>query len=371
MKNSKAIGLIAILSLVSLAGCNTNNLDMALITDVGNIDDGSFNQYTYAGVQQYATEFKKSQAYFRPTEDSTQARVDSINAAIKKGAKMIVCPGYLFESAIYNVQDLNPTVSFMLLDGEPHTEDYKTYKTSSNVHNVLYKEQEAGYLAGYAVVKEGYRSLGFMGGMAVPAVEKYGFGYVSGIVDAANELNVDITVKYDYAGTFNASDALVTTATGWYNAGTEAIFSCGGSIFKSISSAATATNKKVIGVDVDQYSQAPSVVITSAEKMLQKSTYESLKAFYGNSAAWPSAYSGKTARVGAAEGMVGLPTDGASWTFKTFTKDAYTTLFAALSASATYTKVDYGTTVTYTPGTTSTAHAKMTYGSGVTNKPIA
>lgn len=362
-----ALGAAASLSVV---GCSSDSIDLAMITDVGQIDDGSFNQYTYAGVTSYAADNGLKQSYFRPTEDSKQARLDSIDAAIKKGAKVVVCPGYLFETAIYEAQETYPDVKFLLLDGEPHTDDYGTYKTESNVHCILYKEYEPGYLAGYAAVEEGYTKLGFMGGMAVPAVEKYGFGYVSGIIDAANAKNVNVSVEYDYAGTFNASDTIVTTSTGWYNAGTEVIFSCGGSIFRSVSSAATSTSKKVIGVDVDQYSQAKSVVITSAEKKLQESTYAALKAYYTNTTtAWPTALAGKTSLVGAKEGMVGLPTEGDSWTFKTFTKDQYNTLFAAMGANDNYTGVSYSTTVAL-KANGSTSHLTIAYGSSVTNKPI-
>jgi basic membrane protein A len=214
-----------------------------------------------------------------------------------------------------------------------------------------------------------------MGGMSVPAVEKYGFGYVSGIIDAAAELKLTskIAIQYDYAGTFSPSDTIVTNTTSWYNAGTEAIFSCGGSIFKSISAAAIATSKKVIGVDVDQYSQAPSVVITSAEKKLQASTEAALDAFYKNNKAWPTDYAGKTALVGAKEGMVGIPTTDASWKFTTFTKTDYQTIFDKLVASATYTGVTYDSTngVKLAANHTATDYVTITYGSGVTNKPVA
>jgi basic membrane protein A len=355
-------------SVASSAASGT--IDLAMITDVGQIDDGSFNQYTYVGVQQYATDHGLTQAYFRPTEDSTQARLDSISQAVARGAKIVVCPGYLFETAIYEAQTMYQDVSFLLLDGEPHDSDYVNYFTASNVHCILYKEYEPGYLAGYAAVEEGYTKLGFEGGMAVPAVEKYGFGYVSGIIDAANAKNIDVTVQYDYAGTFNPSDTIVTTATGWYNAGTQVIFSCGGSIFKSVVSAAESTTKKVIGVDVDQYSQAPDVVITSAEKKLQESTYASLTSFYGNNKVWPTELAGKTALVGAKEGMVGLPTDSPSWTFTTFTLAQYNALFAAMAASDTYTGVAYGATVTLAKPGVSLSHLTIDYGSSVTNFPI-
>ena len=333
-KTSLTVLCLAALGM-SLVGCNggsdkTNGKTpvIAMITDVGNIDDGSFNQYTYEGVKQYATEKGLGYAYYRPTEDSTTARKNSIEQAIKAGAEIVVTPGYLFEDAIFDEQSAHPETEFLLLDGEPHTADYKTYRTDKNVNCILYKEDEAAYPAGYAAVMNGYTSLGFEGGMAVPAVIKYGYGYVSGALDAAIEKGVSVTIKYGYAGTFNASDEIATRCSSWYSSGTQVIFSCGGSIFQSVVQAARSNSGKVIGVDVDQYSQASDVVVTSAEKKLQKSTYQALDAYYKNNKAWPEERAGKTLRLGAKEEMVGLPDAATSWKLDNYKKTDYEALFA-------------------------------------------
>ena len=310
----------------------SGTFELALITDVGNIDDKSFNEGAWNGVKNYAEKNSIAYAYYRPSEDSTAARVETIGTAIDKGAKIVVCPGYLFEEAIYEVQDKYPNVQFLLLDGEPHTADYATYKTSSNVHCILYQEEQAGYLAGYAAVMDGYTKLGFLGGMAVPAVVRYGYGYVQGAEAAATELKLaagSIEIKYWYCGGFAPTDDIKTKMSGWYTEGTQVVFACGGGIYLSAVAAAEAAKAKVIGVDVDQSAQS-DLIITSAMKELTKSVDLSLTAIYANKGTWPADYAGKTAVLGAAQECVGLPTATTSWRFTKFTLDQYKAIFAKL-----------------------------------------
>lgn len=310
----------------------STTFDIALVTDVGNIDDKSFNEGTWNGVKNYAEANKITYAYYRPTEDSTAARVETIGTAIEKGAKIVVCPGYLFETAVYEVQDKYPEVQFLLIDGEPHTADYATYKTSPNVHCILFKEEQAGYLAGYAAVMEGYTKLGFLGGMAVPAVVRYGYGYVQGADAAAAAKGLkagDVTIKYWYAGGFAPTDDIKNKMAGWYTEGTEVVFACGGGIYLSATAAATAASKKVIGVDVDQSAESPTI-ITSAMKELTKSVEISLTSIYANNGKWDATYAGKTATLGAKELCVGLPTAAASWRLTKWTVAEYEAVFAKL-----------------------------------------
>ncbi len=307
--------------------------EIALVTDVGNIDDKSFNEGAWNGVVQYATDNDISYTYYRPTEDSDAARVESIDAAIAAGAKVVVCPGYLFETAVYEAQAAHPTIAFLLLDGEPHTADYVTYETKENTHNILYQEEQAGFLAGYAAVMDGYRELGFMGGMAVPAVIRFGYGYVQGADYAADELGLtagDVNIKFGYADAFWASPELETKMDLWYSGGTEVVFAAGGGLYLSVVAAAeNTTDGKVIGVDVDQVAESDRI-ITSAMKGLTSSVYGSLSRFYDNSMTWQALYAGKTSVLGAITGGIGLPTADASWGFDTFTVADYDAIFALL-----------------------------------------
>ena len=331
MKKLLSALLVVAMLLMGAAAFAEDTFEIALVTDVGNIDDQSFNQSAWEGVVEFAEANGYTKAYYRPSEDSTTARMESIKTAVEKGAKVIVCPGYLFEEAIYNVQDEYPEVNFLLLDGEPHNADYSDYKTGSNVHNILYQEEQAGYLAGYAAVKDGYTKLGFLGGMAVPAVIRYGYGFVQGADAAAAEMNEQIEIKYWYCGAFSPSDDIKVKMSGWYSEGTEVVFSCGGGIYLSACAAAEEAGAKVIGVDVDQY-YVSDTVITSAMKELKHSVVLALTDLYANDCVWPEAYAGTTATLGAADNCVGLPTADTSWRLNNFTVEEYEQMFEAIKS---------------------------------------
>ena len=310
-----------------------STFEIAMITDIGTIDDKSFNQGTWEGVEAYAKANDVTYKYYQPTEDSTDARLEQIDLAIKNGAKVIVTPGYLFEEAIFIAQDKYPDVDFVLIDGNPHNADYSTYKTADNAVGITFAEQQAGYLAGYAVVKDGYTKLGFMGGVAVPAVIRYGYGFVEGANAAAKEFGIKgVTINYNYTGGFTATPAINTAAAAWYSAGTQVIFSCGGGIFASISAAAESAKTKVIGVDVDQSSQSTSV-ITSAMKGLGVAVNDELTAYYAGT--FPG---GKNIVLGAAEDAVGLPMDTSIFT--KFVKADYDKVFAEIKAGTIKISVD-------------------------------
>lgn len=302
---------------------SADGAELALVIDVGTIDDKSFNQGSWEGIQQYAEENGVSSKYYKSAEATTDAFVETIELAIEGGAKTIVCPGFLFEEPIFKVQGQYPNVHFVLVDGEPHDADYN-YETAQNTMPILYQEDEAGFLAGYAAVKDGYTKLGFMGGMALPAVIRYGYGFLAGADYAATEMGVDgVEVTYYYTGSFDATPEAQTMAASWYQAGTEVIFACGGSVGNSVMAAAEAAdNAKVIGVDVDQSSESDTV-ITSAMKMLSNSVYDAVKSVYDG-----SFKGGETAVFNASNDGVGLPMAGSK--FQTFTQADYDAVFAKI-----------------------------------------
>lgn len=336
-------------SLFALTSCEAKTYELALVTDVGDIDDESFNQTSWEALKDYAEEKKLSYSYYRPTADSTDARIKSIEQSIKKGAKIVVCPGYLFEQAIFNVQDKYPDVKFVLLDGTPHNGDYN-HKTSNNVVSIIYQEQISGFAAGYAAVKDGYKKLGFVGGMAVPAVQRFGSGYIQGAEQAAKELKLTgAELQYYYAGAFQKTDDATAKAKGWYAAGTEVIFACGGKVYQSVQEACeNNTSRKWIGVDVDQHAVDKDRVITSAFKGLRNSVQSALEIYSTNT--WAD-IGGKVFNLGLnsklgnveAKDYVGLPTADASWGFKTFTKANYEELLNKIK-DGTYTISDSTTT---------------------------
>ena len=302
--------------------------EIALVTDKGNIDDKSFNQGAWEGVLAYAEANNITHQYYKPEEASDEGYLAAIQLAVDGGAKIVVCPGYLFEVAVYNAQTMFPDVKFIILDGEPHTADYATYKTENNVACVMYAEEEAGYLAGYAAVMDGMRTLGFEGGMAVPAVVAFGYGYLQGIEAAATELGLEdgsVKVFYHYTGDFAETDANKATAKAMIASGAEVIFGCGGSVGKSVMAAAAEDGIKTIGVDVNQKGDSETV-ITSAMKGLGASVQAVLASIYDGS--FESTYAGKTTYFTAANNGVGLPDDFERFT--TFTKEQYDAAFAKL-----------------------------------------
>jgi len=330
MKKFVSIALIfaLIFSLAALAGCNaskSSGYEIALITDLGTIDDKSFNQGSWEGLKQYAEEKKITYQYYKPAEGTNAAYLEAIDLAIKGGAKIVVTPGYLFEVPIYQAQTKYPNVRFILLDGEPHTEDVENpvYKTESNTLCIKYAEEQVGFYAGYAAVKDGFTKLGFQGGMAVPAVIRYGYGFLQGAEAAAAEMGLAkgaIDIKYNYSGDFAATPENQARAAGWFESGTEIIFACGGQVGNSVMAAAEASNGKyVIGVDVDQSSESPTV-ISSAMKMLGYSVYKALESSYNNK--WEG---GRTWTLDTSNGGVGLEMDNAKW--RTFTKADYEALY--------------------------------------------
>lgn len=315
-------GLVACSS--SSEETNNEGKEIAMITDIGTIDDKSFNQGTWEGIEAYADKHNISHEYYKPTEQSTDAYLAAIELAVQGGAKVVVTPGFLFEEPIFIAQDKYPDVHFILIDGNPHDTD-NNYKTNDNTVGIVFAEEQSGYLAGYAAVKEGYTKLGFMGGMAVPAVIRYGYGFVQGADAAAKELKLNkVDIKYHYTGGFDATPEVQTLASSWYTDGTEVIFAAGGAVGNSVMSAAESIEgKKVIGVDVDQSSESDTV-ITSAMKGLSSAVEQTLDAYYNNK--FPG---GECLVLGADKDGVMLPMETSK--FEKFTQADYDKVYKDLA----------------------------------------
>ncbi len=325
MKKSLSIVLcLALLlgTLALLASCQSKTYEIAVVTDVGQLMDKGFNQGTYEGAKAYAEANKLNYKYYQPANGSDATdndRIAAMKQAINNGAKIIVAPGFLQATAMESVAKENPNVKFVFVDGWALGLD--------NVTAIVYKEQESGYLAGYAAVMEGYTKLGFTGGGGGgnPAVNRFGYGFIQGADAAAKAKGVKIDMKYSfkYGETFSASNELQTQIAGWYAAGTEVVFACGGSMFQSVKSAAGEyADAKIIGVDVDQSGESEKV-ITSAVKGLSASVERVLGQFYDGK--WDTELANVAQNLGAAENSTGLPTD--TWRLANFTVDQYTELF--------------------------------------------
>jgi basic membrane protein A and related proteins len=275
------------------------------------------------GITAYADDNKLTSKYYDPTAQTSEARLEAIQSAIQNGAKIIVTPGNEFSDAVYEAQDLYPEANFILIDGEAHDSTGSDYKTSQNTTCILFAEEEAGYLAGYSAVKDGYTKLGFIGGEAVPAIIRYGYGFVQGANDAAVEKGIYVEMKYKYAGVSDASSEVQAIAATWYGEGTEVIFGCGGKLTESVISAAKTAGTKAIGTDKDP-SDTDSVVVTSAMKEVGTAVQMILEKYYDEK--FPGAL---TTTLTAADNAVGLPIETSR--FRTFTAREYENVYEKLA----------------------------------------
>ena len=345
------VGLVAV-----FASCSEKTYEIALVTDVGQLMDKGFNQGTWEGVEAYAKANNKTVQYYQPAngENATDAdRFEAMKAAVEGGAKVVVCAGFMQATALAQAAAAYPEVNFIFIDGWPLT-DGEDGPVLKNVAGIAYQEEQAGYLAGYAVVMEGFTKLGFCGGGggSNPACCRYGFGYVQGAKAAAEAKGVDIEINYSwqYGSTFSASPELQAMAAGWYEQGTEIIFACGGSMFSSISAAASANEKKVVGVDVDQSNESDTVV-TSAMKGLSASVVWAIGKIYDGK--WDE-IGGTATSLGAKDNAVGLPTE--TWSLTGWTVADYEKLFNDVKSGAIVVDANYPTDM----GTYAGEHVKVT-----------
>ena len=311
---------------------------VAMITDYGDITDQSFNQTTYEACQEFCDAEGLQFEYYKPAGDSTAERVAMVDAAVADGYNVIVMPGYAFAETIKETAELYPDVTFIALD-VAQGDLGEDYTVPSNVYCAVYQEELCGYMAGYAAVKLGYTHLGFLGGMAVPAVVRYGYGFVQGADAAAVEAGADVTVEYVYGNQFFGDADITAYMDNWYQTlGVQAVFACGGGIYASAAEAAAKVDgAKVIGVDVDQAgiidgAYGAGMTVTSAMKGLAPTVQHML----GEVAAGNFAnYGGKIETLGLVSGddptanYVQIPMETTQWG-DGFTQDDYKTLVKAM-----------------------------------------
>ena len=358
MKRKIMAVLLAAAMTGSLAGCgstqNKNAADaseekmkVAMLTDSGDITDQSFNQMTYEACKAWGKENDIEFNYYKPQSDSDEARTASVDQAVADGANVIVLSGYVFAPTVIDESDLYPEGKFLALDvsagdicekgiGEgydynPDHYNVTDYYNEDNVYCCTYQEELSGFMAGYAAVMLGYRHLGFLGGMSVPAVNRYGYGYVQGADAAAKELGItdEVQVEYVCGGQFYGDADITAYMDTWYGSkGVEVVFACGGGIYTSAAEAAVKTGGKVIGVDSDQSATIDDykegLTVTSAMKGLQVTIDNVLDAILDNE--WDK-YVGKIENLGMespdpAENYVQLPEETTQWD-GTFTKEDY------------------------------------------------
>ena len=348
------------------------NMQIAMITDSGDITDQSFNQTTYESCKAWSEKNDVEFNYYKPESDSDEARNASVDQAVADGANVVVMPGYMFAGTVVAQSENYPDVKFVALDvgagdicekgvGEGYTynpDDYNVadYYNTDNVYCCTYQEELSGYMAGYAAVKLGYKHLGFLGGMAVPAVTRFGYGYVQGANAAAEELGIadQIEIEYVCGGQFYGDADITAYMDTWYGSkNVEIVFACGGGIWTSAVEAAVKTGGKVIGVDSDQAptidAYGEGITVTSAMKGLAATVNTVLTDIKGGK--W-SDYAGKIDNLGLVsenpeENYVQLPLESTQWG-DGFAEDDYRTLVKSMYSG----EITVSNDITAMPATT-------------------
>lgn len=307
--------------------------EVALVIGMGVLSDSGYNQAAYEGTQIYAQAADVSYSYYEPLENTPEAYKDAVLKAIDNNARLIICAGPHFEQAVGSLQNTYDNIYFLLVDGVPRDSSDAPIPIAPNVHCITYHEEEAGYLAGYMAVLEGYKNLGFIGGEQIPSVQRYGYGYLQGIDDAAAILNIsdEISVEYWYADTFFPNQETEDISLEWYQNGTQIIFACGGSIYESILPSASSCGGRLIGADENQ-NGISDLFLTSAIKGVKSSVITALDDFYAAGNTWPDEMAGEVISYGAAQKCIELPISSETWRFQNAGLKDYLQILASLKA---------------------------------------
>jgi len=288
---------------------------VGMVTDAGTIDDKSFNQGTWEGIKMATAEGLASEKYLKPIGTTEADYIKEIGNLYDAGYRFIVTPGFKFETAIYTAQEKYVDAKFVLIDGFPHAGDWNPV-IGPNTVSIFFAEDESGFLAGVATALQlGEGEAGFIGGMEIPAVQMFNWGFQRGVTYANNNLGTNVTIEADnvvYQGSFDNVSAGQQLAAGMFDKGVDVIFCAAGGVgIGGINEAKVrAQNGEevwIVGVDVDQYEEGiyegdSSIILTSAMKYIDVAAYEMIKAEL--SGEFPG---GQRLTLNAANGGVGIP----------------------------------------------------------------
>ncbi len=309
------IAVLAISALVSCAPKEAEAFKVGLITDGSTIDDKSFNQSAWEGIVRATEEFEIDYTYLKPTGSTEAEFLLEVGNLYDGGHKFIVTPGFFFETTVFAAQSAYPDAKFVLIGGTPHAGDGNTV-VGPNTVAIFFAEQESGFFAGLAAAIElNEGEFGFIGGMALPPVQKFNWGFQQGLAYANENLGTNVSINAEnviYQGSFDDVAAGQQIAAQMFEKGVDAIFCAAGGVGVGVinegkSRARSGEKVWVIGVDLDQYDDGiyegnKSVILTSAVKRVDNATYSMIKAEFEGS--FPG---GQTITLDAAKQGVGIP----------------------------------------------------------------
>lgn len=302
---------------------------IALVTGASGTESGA-DAMLWQGVQTFASAYGYTATTQTAEGDSSADVETALRTAAESGAKLIICRGDAAATALYRIQENYPDVHYLLFDDEPHNDDYSAYKTANLVHCVLFQEEQAGYLAGYAAVIDGYTSLGFVGAREIPGIVRYGTGFLQGAEAAAEQQGETVNLKFWFADTYDENDAVTQRMADWYNGGVSLIFVSGGTLYKSAAQAAEQTGGKVMAGDTNVTALSDSI-LACAVKCYNAAVQRQLYEFF-TAGSWSTQNAGQTERVGITNAEVALESD-TSWRLDSFTLDDYRSLYEDLRTS--------------------------------------
>ena len=302
---------------------------IALVTSASGTESGA-DAMLWQGVQTFASAYGYTATTQTAEGDSSADAETALRTAAESGAKLVICRGDAAATALYRIQENYPDVHYLLFDDEPHNDDYSAYKTADLVHCVLFQEEQAGYLAGYAAVIDGYTSLGFVGAREIPGIVRYGTGFLQGAEAAAEQQGETVNLKFWFADTYDENDAVTQRMADWYNGGVSLIFVSGGTLYKSAAQAAEQTGGKVMAGDTNVTALSDSI-LASAVKCYNAAVQRQLYEFF-TAGSWSTQNAGQTERVGITNAEVALESD-TSWRLDSFTPDDYRSLYEDLRTS--------------------------------------
>lgn len=303
---------------------------IALAAESSGLESGP-EALLWKGIQTFASNFGyTAQSYVYGEGKAATTAEEALQQAAQSGAALVVCRGEEMARALFPMQTNYPGVQYLLFDGEPHNEDYTSYTTESSVHCVLFQEEQAGYLAGYASVSEGYTQLGFVGADEMPDIVRYCTGFLQGAEAAAEQQGEQVNLRVWFTGEIGDASIITNRMLEWYNNGTGLIMVNGGQLMQSAVEAISQTGAKAFGTDWDQNALSERI-IGSAVKCYNAAVQRQLYKFFSGNGAWGQQDAGQTEKLGYTDGSVALA--GSTWRMERFTQRDYERLYEQLRNS--------------------------------------
>ena len=303
---------------------------IALAADAAGIESGP-DALLWQGIQTFAANFGyTAQSCLYGEGASLATAEDALRAAAQSGAALVVCRGEAMARALFNIQANYPNVHYLLFDDEPHSEDYTSYATEASVHCVLFREEQAGYLAGYAAVAEGYTALGFVGRDELPGIVRYCTGFLQGANAAAERQGQNVTLRVWYTGDIGDPAVATQRMIDWFNGGIGLILADGDALMQSALEAVNQTGAKAFATGWDQNALGERV-LGSAIQCYNTAVQRQLYKFFSGNSTWSQQDAGQTERLGYTDGSVALA--GSAWRFNNFTQNDYERLYEQLRNS--------------------------------------